>query len=89
MATYHQSDLAAMARCMAADGYARAGVPDQTNSAAAFGSVMHAALQVLERERATGTPFAQAVADAIETFVHFWLVHIGSFRTCAPGRNVG
>ena len=59
-------------RCPAQYGYKRAGWRDQTNSASAFGSVMHSALQVLETERAMGTPFEHCVMKALEHFVHYW-----------------
>lgn len=68
----HQSELASFARCAAQVGYTRAGWRDDTNSAAAFGSVMHHALHVFERERNTGTDFGDAVQMALETFVHYW-----------------
>lgn len=72
MATYHQSDLSSWARCAAQVGYKRAGLPDKTNSAAVYGSVMHHALQVLERELNTGTPFETALQKALETFAWYW-----------------
>lgn len=68
----HQSDLSALARCPAEFGYKRAGLPDTTNSATSYGSVMHHALHVFERERAHGTPWATSLQMALETFVHFW-----------------
>ncbi len=53
-------------------GYKRAGLPGKTNSAAAYGSVMHhAILQVLERQLAQGTPFDQALRMALDTFAHY------------------
>lgn len=62
-----------MARCMAQVGYARAGLPTQTNSAAAYGSIVHhAALNVLERQLREKVPFEQALAAALETFAHYW-----------------
>lgn len=69
----HQSDLSAMARCMAEHGYRRAGFQMTTNSAAAYGSVIHHSIQVLERELWTGTPKSVALQKAIETFQYFWL----------------
>lgn len=83
MAIYHQSDLSAWARCAAQVGYKRAGLPDATNSAAAYGSVMHHALQVLDRELHEGTPFEQALGKTLATFTHFWHpMHIGEI--CEP-----
>jgi hypothetical protein len=80
----HQSDLAAWGRCPAEYGYARAGLPNKTNSAAAFGSVMHVALlQVFERERAMGTPVELATKKALDTFLYYWHpTHIESI--CEP-----
>lgn len=73
MADTHQSDVSAWARCPAQFGYRRAGLPSKTNSAAAFGSVMHhAILQVLEREMALGTPFDRALRMSLDTFAHYW-----------------
>lgn len=73
MATYHQSDLSAWSRCSAQVGYQRAGLPSKTNSAAAYGSVMHhAVLVVLERQLAQGVAFEQAVAASVDTFLHYW-----------------
>jgi len=68
----HQSDLSALARCAAAYGYRRAGVPEQSNSAAVFGTVMHDALHWLERQRAMGMPFEECVQGAIQRFCHYW-----------------
>lgn len=72
MAVYHQSQLSSWARCAAQVGYARAGLPEQTNSAAAYGSVMHHSLEVLERELHTGTAFEAALQKSLETFAHYW-----------------
>ena len=72
MAIYHQSQLASWARCAAQVGYQRAGLPSKTNSAAAFGSVMHHALEVLQRELHDKTPFDLALQKAIETFTFYW-----------------
>ena len=66
----HQSDLAAWSRCAAQYGYKRAGIADKSNSASAYGSVMHHALQVFERTRITDG-FDTAVRSALETFVHY------------------
>ena len=72
MAVFHQSDLSAWARCAAQFGYRKAGLPSKTNSAAAYGSVMHHALETLERELHLDTPFPDALATALETFAHYW-----------------
>lgn len=72
MATYHQSDLASWARCAAQVGYRRAGLPSKTNSAAAFGSVMHHALETLERELHEGTPFEIALRKGLEISTFYW-----------------
>lgn len=68
----HSSDLTSYSRCAAAYGYRKAGVPDKPNSAMAYGSVMHAAIEALERMRAEGVPFDDAVQRAVATFLHFW-----------------
>jgi PD-(D/E)XK nuclease superfamily len=72
VATYHQSDVSSWARCAAQVGYRRAGLPEKTNSAAAYGSVMHHALQVLERDLCGGVPFEAALTHAVETFTWYW-----------------
>jgi hypothetical protein len=69
----HQSGFGAVSRCAAEEGYRRAGMPMATNSGAAYGSVMHHAVQVLEREVATGTSRQVALQTAIETFAHYWI----------------
>lgn len=96
----HQSDLAALARCPAQYGYRRAGLPSKTNSAAAYGSVMHHALQVLERKlhdariktepksAAYETAYRQAVHAAKETFVHYWSP-LNIEAICEPVPNDG
>jgi hypothetical protein len=68
----HQSDLSAWARCPAQYGYRRAGWRDETNSAAAYGSVVHHALNTLERALHEKVPFEQALRSALETFVYYW-----------------
>lgn len=68
----HQSDLSAWDRCAAQYGYRRAGWREDSNSALAYGSVMHHALLVLETLRAEGKPFEEAVKVATETFTHYW-----------------
>lgn len=68
----HQSDLSALARCAAAYGYRRAGVPDTTNSAAVFGTVVHDVLHWLERERSLGRPFEDCVQGATARFLYYW-----------------
>lgn len=67
----HQSDIAAWSRCSAAYGYKLRGLPTQTNSAAAYGSVVHHALQVFERTRVL-EGYDIAVQKALETFVFYW-----------------
>lgn len=77
---FHQSDLSAWTRCPAEFGYRLAGLPDKSNSAAAYGSVMHYALATYERERVmnirAGMGLKDAVLEAyrkaIETFVFYW-----------------
>lgn len=81
----HASDLSAWARCAAAYGYSRRGLPDKTNSATAFGSVIHAAIETLERSvwdlrsdyDRDSPEFVKAieegVAKANEIFVYYWL----------------
>jgi hypothetical protein len=49
------------------------GAPTTTNSAAAYGSVMHHAITVFERAYYTGTPKREALQQAIESFLFFWL----------------
>lgn len=68
----HQSDLSALSRCAAQAGYRLKGMRSETNSAAAYGSVMHSALHVLELRRAEGVPFEQAVQRALEHFIYYW-----------------
>lgn len=89
MATLHQSDLSSWARCAAQVGYKRAGLPSKTNSAAAFGSVVHhSLLQVLERQLAAKVPFEKALADSIATFLYYWSPsHIEAI--CPPVPNDG
>lgn len=72
MAVYHQSDLSAWSRCAAQYGYQRAGLPSKTNSAAAYGSVMHHSLEVLERALHEGVTFEDALQRSLETFAHYW-----------------
>ena len=67
----HQSDIAAWSRCPASYGYKRAGWNTQTNSAAAYGSVVHHSLQVFERFRLV-EGFDTALQKALETFVFYW-----------------
>lgn len=68
----HQSDLAAWTRCPAQYGYRLAGLPDKSNSASAYGSVVHHALNVFERHRANGMPIREASQRAVETFLYYW-----------------
>ena len=68
----HASDLTAYARCPAAYGYRRAGLPARTNSGAAYGGVIHFVLEAVERQRAEGVPFEEAVESAVASFLHYW-----------------
>lgn len=78
----HQSDLSAYSRCAAEYGYKRAGLPDDGNSATAFGNVMHYALEVFERTRVT-EGWEAAVNAATQTFTHYWNpIHIEAI--CPP-----
>lgn len=70
---FHQSSLAAVSRCMQELGLKMAGAPSTTNSAAAYGSVMHHAITIFERELYTGTSKPEALQKAIETFLYYWL----------------
>ena len=60
----HQSDLASWNRCPEQFRFDRVGARQRTNSATAFGSVTHHALQVLERTR--------DLDKAIQTFLYYW-----------------
>ena len=64
-------------------GYKRAGLPSKTNSAAAYGSVMHHALEVLERALHEHVPFEQALRKSLETFAHYWSP-LNIDQVCAP-----
>lgn len=69
----HFSDLSLLARCPAMLGYRRAGLPDQSNSASAFGSVMHHCIEAMERMvYADKVPIREAAQRAVETFAHYW-----------------
>lgn len=72
MAVFHQSDVAAANRCLAEWGYKRKGLTTTTNSAAAYGSVIHHAIQVFERQVALGTSRKAALQMALETFSFYW-----------------
>jgi hypothetical protein len=84
MATYHQSQLSSWADCPAQVGYEMSGLPTSQNSFMAFGSVMHNALEVLERMTAEArakhkrgtdecwTAYLAAVESAVETFLFTW-----------------
>lgn len=79
----HQSDLSALSRCAAQAGYRLKGMRSDTNSAAAYGSVMHSALHVLEQKRAEGVAFEDCVNLALEHFLWYWSpLHIESI--CDP-----
>lgn len=83
---FHQSDISAWGRCPAQFGYRRAGMPQSTSSAMAYGSVMHHAIQVFEtalheariacnnkvRSPEYNQKFNEAIQVTLETFVHFW-----------------
>lgn len=74
MGVIHQSQLASVARCMAQVGYTLAGLPTQTNSAAAYGSVVHhAILTVLEPQLKADVPFETALRAALDTFAYYWV----------------
>ena len=96
----HQSDLSALARCPAQYGYRRAGVASSSNSASAYGSVMHYAIHVYERlihqakidykPRSEEMKAARALAlrTALETFVHYW-EPMNIEQICEPVPNDG
>lgn len=50
----------------------RAGNPGIQTSALSYGTVIHYAIEVFEREWRTGTPWRQAKAIAVDTFKHYW-----------------
>lgn len=60
----HQSTLQSWQRCPQEVGLILAGKPDKPNSATVYGSVMHHALHVLERER--------DLDKALATFEYYW-----------------
>lgn len=86
MLLFHQSDLSALARCPAQLGYKRAGLPTKSNSAMAFGSVIHDVLEYMERHFyelriehahklktvAYAQGYNQIVFNAKQRFVHYW-----------------
>lgn len=73
MAIVHQSDISSWIRCPTAYRYQRANQPRRQNSATAYGSVIHHALEVFERLRHTETvSFESAVSHAVETFAWYW-----------------
>jgi len=72
---FHGSDLQLGARCLAAYGFSRQNLPRRTNSGAAYGSVVHHSLEALERMRAEGVPFDEAVERSVATFLHYWHPH--------------
>ncbi len=77
MAVLHQSDLAAWNRCAAQYRYSMEDQRSDQNSAAAFGSVMHHSLHILER-------FGD-LDKAIETFLHYWHpLHIDAICESVP-----
>lgn len=90
----HASDLVAWGRCAAQYGYRRAGLASKTNSAAAYGSVMHVAIEVLERRlwelrplhpnsTAFRDEYARAVDEALATFWFYWHPH-NIDKVCEP-----
>lgn len=68
----HQSDITAWARCPQAMFLHRAGKRQIQTSALSYGTVMHYAIEVFEREFRTGTPWIQARDTAVETFSYYW-----------------
>lgn len=84
MAIVHQSDLSAWTRCPQAFFLERSGNRGIQTSALSYGTVMHHALEVFEREwRVERRPWAEAKAMAIETFRHYWHpLHIDAL--CPP-----
>ncbi len=68
----HQSDVSAWARCPQAMYLQRQGHKGVQTSALSFGTVMHYALEVFEREWRSGTRWVTAKAMAIDTFKHYW-----------------
>lgn len=68
----HQSDITAWARCPQAMFLMRTGKRQTQTSALAYGTVMHYAIEVFEREYRTGTPWIIAKQTAVETFRHYW-----------------
>lgn len=60
-------------------------MPDKTNSAAVFGTVMHDTLHWMERERSLGRPFEECVQGAIERFCWYWNpLHIEALTEPVP-----
>jgi ATP-dependent helicase/DNAse subunit B len=78
----HQSDLSTWARCPQALFLQRSGNPGIQTSALSFGTVMHYALEVFEREFRTGDGWAAARRTAIDTFTHYW--HPANIEAICP-----
>jgi hypothetical protein len=84
MATYHQSQIKAWADCPAKVGYEMGGMPTSQNSFMAYGTVMHVALEMLERKAVEARQqakrnsveyekaYAEAVQTAVDTFLWTW-----------------
>lgn len=86
MAVIHQSDLTTWARCPQAYYLERSGNPSIQTSALSFGTVVHYALEIFEREFRTGAGWAVAKQTAIDTFKHFW--HPMNMETICPKPEV-
>jgi ATP-dependent helicase/DNAse subunit B len=80
----HQSTITSWTRCPQAVLLENQGHRQIQTSALSFGTVMHYALEVFERQWRTGaTTWAGARREAIETFRHYWHpLHIEA--VCAP-----
>jgi hypothetical protein len=72
VATYHQSDLASVARCMAELGYSRAGMPMATNSGATYGTVIHHCVMAYEQQLHFGQTKRDALRIALENWIFYW-----------------
>lgn len=67
-------------------GYKRAGLPDETNSMAAYGSVMHHSIEAMERMvHEEQVPVKEAAQRAVETFCFYWHpLNIGAICEAVP-----
>lgn len=73
MAVVHQSDLTSYARCPEAFRLERAGLSRKNLSATVYGTVLHyVLLNVFEQKFRTGTDYAQALKESLETFKYYW-----------------